>query len=191
MSTPALIDDFMPRWDVTERHRIIVHAPPADVYEAVLRVDLSRSRPIAVLAGLRELPAKVLGRQPANPGASIGGTIDGFLAAGFVRLAETANEELVLGLTGRFWTPTGAMLRVAAEDFTAFNRPGYAQAVWNIAVTPTRKGATRLTTETRVRCTDRRSLLIFRAYWLVVRPFSGWIRKEMLRLIKEDAEERA
>ena len=178
----------MPRWDVIERHRIIVRAQPAAVYTAAQHVDLRRSRVVAVLGGLRELPAKLLGRARPEPDASIRSTIDGFLAAGFVRLAEAPDEELVLGLTGQFWKPAGNITRVAPEDFTSFNRPGFARAVWNIRVQPTKRGNTRLTTETRVLCTNTRSRLTFRAYWLVVRPFSGWIRKEMLRLIKEDAE---
>jgi hypothetical protein len=46
----------------------------------------------------------------------------------------------------------------------------------------------RLETETRVFLTDRSSRRRFRAYWLVVRPFSGFIRRRWLRAAKRRAE---
>lgn len=45
---------------------------------------------------------------------------------------------------------------------------------------PAGRGRTRLVTETRVLAEDRVSLLVFRAYWLLVRPFSGLIRRRWL-----------
>ena len=38
-----------------------------------------------------------------------------------------------------------------------------------------------LHTETRVLAADRRARRLFRAYWLVIRPFSGLIRRRWLR----------
>ena len=40
-----------------------------------------------------------------------------------------------------------------------------------------------LTTETRVLLTDERSRRAFRRYWLVIRPFSGLIRRNWLTAI--------
>jgi hypothetical protein len=50
---------------------------------------------------------------------------------------------------------------------------------------------TQLTTETRVQTFGRAATLMFRVYWLIVRPFSGLIRKAMLREIKRIAEQPA
>lgn len=44
-------------------------------------------------------------------------------------------------------------------------------------------GGGRLTTETRVTATDRRTLIAFRAYWLLVGPFSALIRRRWLRAL--------
>jgi hypothetical protein len=41
----------------------------------------------------------------------------------------------------------------------------------------------RLTTETRVGASDRRALLAFRVYWLLVGPFSALIRRRWLRAL--------
>jgi len=48
--------------------------------------------------------------------------------------------------------------------------------------------ATRLTTETRIKCLDEDSRSRFGWYWAFIRPFSGLIRMEMLRAIKRKAE---
>jgi hypothetical protein len=45
-----------------------------------------------------------------------------------------------------------------------------------------------LSTETRVVLTDARARRRFRAYWLVVRPFSGLVRRSWLRAAKRRAE---
>ena len=45
-------------------------------------------------------------------------------------------------------------------------------------------GTTLLSTETRVRCADRFAYRLFACYWLVIRPFSHLIRREMLEGIR-------
>ena len=47
---------------------------------------------------------------------------------------------------------------------------------------------TRLSTETRVRCSEDASRRRFRLYWAVIAPFSGLIRREVLRTIRHEAE---
>jgi hypothetical protein len=49
-------------------------------------------------------------------------------------------------------------------------------------------GTTRLATETRVLCLDDESRRRFRLYWLFIGPFSGLIRRKILRSIKHEAE---
>jgi len=45
-----------------------------------------------------------------------------------------------------------------------------------------------LTTETRVLCSGTAALRSFKRYWLVVGPFSGLIRRHILRAIARVAE---
>jgi hypothetical protein len=113
--------------------------------------------------------------------------LQGFMRGRFTVLAERPDEEIVLGLQGRFWTPTGGLVPVDRATFTEGPAPGIAQAVWNFHVTP-EGGGTRLATETRVRFGDAASARQFARYWLVVKPFSGLIRRRMLSLIRRDAE---
>lgn len=182
---PDLIDDWMPTYDVSSRHKTLVRAQPQAVYDAIHTFDISRSRPVAVLVGLRGLPSRFRARRPPR---SERATIASLLNSGFVQLAELPGEQLLLGLVGRFWTATPSTVRVTPEELAAFDRPGYAVATWAFTVRPTLGGNTNLRTETRVRCTDRRSRTLFRAYWTIIGPFSGLIRHEALRLIKAAAE---
>ena len=46
----------------------------------------------------------------------------------------------------------------------------------------------RLETETRVFLTDRASRRRFAAYWLVIRPFSGLVRRRWLQAARRRAE---
>ena len=48
-----------------------------------------------------------------------------------------------------------------------------------------------LSTETRIRCFGRSALWKFRLYWTLIAPFSGLIRKAILKRVKIDAESEA
>ncbi len=63
---------------------------------------------------------------------------------------------------------------------------GYAKAVWDFRLTP-EAGGTRLSTETRINCTDAASRRRFRLYWRIVGPFSGLIRIALLRAVARAA----
>ena len=45
-----------------------------------------------------------------------------------------------------------------------------------------------LSTETRIKCFGRAALWKFRVYWSLIGPFSGLIRKAILKQVKTEAE---
>lgn len=180
-----LIDEFMPEAQFAERHAVRVAAPPERAWEAVRALDLRGSLVVRALFALRSLPALLAGRR--GRGRGLGSTMDTLLDSGFVLLAERPPREIVLGLTGRFWTPTGGIARVEPDEFRGFCGPGMAVAAWNFTVLPTDHGSL-VATETRVRCTDAAARRSFARYWRVVRPFSGLIRNEALRAVRRAAE---
>jgi hypothetical protein len=171
-----LIDDFLPQYDVCERHQTKVHAPVDDVYIAVRRLDISQAKLSMFLFRLRGLSA---------PSCF---TLDDFLKMRFILLGEKSNEELLLGLVGRFWTPSGKLRRLDSEGFCNFNEKGYAKAAWNFSLSKLPGGTVLLATETRVYCTDEVSRRRFKLYWLFVSHFSGLIRREVLQTVKRNAE---
>lgn len=174
--TISRLDLFAPRYDVAARHETKVYAPAKNVYAAIRKLDLSRSAIVRTLFRLRGMPLECL-------------TLDGLLKRGFVLLAEVPDRELVLGLVGRFWSLSGELQTVDANSFRSFNRKGYAKAVWNFSLEPHGENVTRLTTETRVICLDASSRRSFKFYWSYIKPFSGFVRKEALRSIKQAAEQ--
>jgi hypothetical protein len=184
-ATPvALIDELMPRCDEFERHQILIAAPPAAVYAALRRVDLMGSRVIRWLLMLRSLPAAL--RRPRDRRRRGPVTLERMLEGGFVLLGERPGRELALGVVGRFWTAAGTRVTLDADGFRAFDTPGYARVVWDFRLAAEGNG-TRLSTETRISCTDAQSRRRFRMYWRVIRPFSGLIRIALLRAVAREA----
>jgi len=175
----------MPACDVSEFHETTVRAPIQKVYDALRIADLGGSPIVRLLLRLRALPAMfTIGGHKRNLHINL----DALVKGGFVLLGENPPNEIALGLIGRFWKLSGATRSIIAGEFKAFDEPGYAKAVWNFSLVQEGANLTRLATETRVRCSDDASRGRFRLYWGVIAPFSGLIRREVLRLIRREAE---
>lgn len=174
---------------VRERHALRIAAAPDVVYRSLWEADFGG--PITKeLLGLRAIPNLVANWRKVRARRSSGSlTLKRFLGAGFVVLEELPDVELVLGLTGRFWTPTGGLRVTRGETFRAGPERGQAQAAWNFTLSSPASGVTELATETRVRVADS-ARTAFRLYWTFVRPFSGLLRRVMLRDIRRVAEQR-
>ncbi|HSO76103.1 MAG TPA: hypothetical protein VLU47_14815 [Blastocatellia bacterium] len=180
-----LIDELLPKYDAVERHQIKILAPARIVYEAVRELDLRDSLVVRLLFRLREAPGFFRSKRRDT---RLGLTLRDLVASGFIVLGERDNEELVLGLVGRFWTASGSIERMDAGAFHSFATPGFAKAVWNFSLTEDQAGGTMLATETRVLCLDNTSRSRFKIYWTLIAPFSGLIRNEALRVVKRAAE---
>ena len=110
------------------------------------------------------------------------------LSEGFTLLEERPGEELLLGTVGRFWLSRGELCATSPDRFRAPSPSGTAKAAWNFAVSTQVDGATELRTETRVLCADAATRRRFRAYWMLIKPFSGLIRQEMQAAVRSAAE---
>jgi hypothetical protein len=185
----TLLHEWMPSFDVAARHSIDVAASAGRTYEVARTVPLGSPWVVRVLMGLRALPALAARAfSVLTPGAAGADRHpQGPAGIPFTLLAEAPGSEFVLGLAGRFWTPSGGIVVSTAESFKSPPDPGLAQAVWNFKVAP-RAGGCRVTTETRVRCADAATRAHFLRYWRVVRFGSGAIRRSILREIRRQAE---
>jgi len=116
-----------------------------------------------------------------------------FTAADFIPLGRDGDREIVGGLVGKFWqfwrADFGLLAVLGPTEFLACNPPKTTKLVIGFLVEQVGE-ATLLTTETRVYCPDRYSLIMFTPYWLVIRPVSGLLRRRMLSAIREIAEHR-
>ena len=182
-----LIDSFAPNPDAVETHCIVINASAQEVNSALWTADLGGSVIIKLLMGLRSLPEFIL-RRGCVPPRKRAITWQTVVDSGFGILANEP-EEIVLGVTGRFWRPTGNLSPFKREDFDRPVPPGLGRGVWNFSLREDRSGRTVLSTETRVVCGDDMSRRKFRVYWFFVRPFSGVIRRLMLRAVKKAADQ--
>jgi hypothetical protein len=155
----ARLDEFLPAYDVIERHQRLVRASPDDAVAAALAAPAAPDSLVRTLFRLR--------------GLNSGGTVHGAMRAlGFAPLV-SESDCVVLGAAGRPWTPRGGLV--------AFDKagPGQVQMLLEVSASPV-EGAALLYTETRVAAMDAASRRAFRRYWRVVGPFSGFIRTRWL-----------
>jgi hypothetical protein len=160
------IEDWISDPVASERHQRVIDAPPDRALELALSTPLDADRVSWALMRFRGLPGE--------------GTLEDFLTGGtgFVVL-QRDQREFVFGIATRVWKlrPGGPTLRDPAEVGTFSAEP-----------VPER-GRSLLVTETQVEAVDDEARRKFRAYWLVVEPFSRLIRRRWLRAIEKRARE--
>jgi len=182
-----LIDDVLPHYHVSEYHELAVSAPSERTYGAIWSADLATSLVVKGLLALRSIPVALSApRSFRFPRVSL--TLREILRQGFCLVAENPGREVVVGVVGRFWRPSGNIVPSQPGDFHEPLSAGLARAVWNFAVRERGPRSSLLSTETRVLCADDRSLRRFRRYWRLVGPLSGFVRVLMLRSIRVAAE---
>ena len=191
--TRMLLDEFLPEFDARASHSLRILARPDRVYASLRTANFDHWGLMRVLFGLRALPALLLAPQAAWHRLWAGRrrqriTLEQVLERGFTVLGERPGEELVLGAVGRFWRPRGELWATSPQQFRQPSPPGTAKAAWNFAVAADSQERAQVTTETRVLCADPQTRRWFLAYWRVVGPFSGLIRREMLAAIRAAAE---
>ncbi|HZR99761.1 MAG TPA: hypothetical protein VFE37_13695 [Chloroflexota bacterium] len=180
-----LLDQFMPAYEVRERHETRVAAPADLTFATARQLDLQRSPVVRAIFAIRTLPSLLRGeREAERPRAFLAET----LSLGWGLLAEVPGREIVMGAVTQPWEPIVAFRALPPDEFAGFDEPGYAKIVWIIAAEPAGPDESLFRTETRVRTTDPESRERFRRYWATFSPGILLIRYEALRLVKEEAE---
>lgn len=173
-AAPTLIDRYLPGYDFNEIHETGLPLAAPDAYPRVRRLDFSSSLVIRTLFALRGIGTRNM-------------SLDTILGGGIFRLLdENEGREFVIGAVLSSW-----ILPVKfkdADEFLALADENRIKIAWNFTVEALDSGSTRVTTETRILCLGDGARRIFSAYWSVIRPFSGLVRIEMLRILRKDAE---
>jgi len=157
-----------------------INAAPDRIWECLKNVDINRSPISRVLFALRRVPA-------GRSGNVFPLTVDKMTLSGFILLGERPDDELLLGLIGKPWSARYGARQIEPAEFQSFSEGGFAKCAWNFKLTHA-SPRSRLSTETRILCTDDASRRRFKLYWNLIWPFSGFIRMEMLRLIRDYAQ---
>jgi hypothetical protein len=167
---------YIPEFHFSESHSVKVNAAPQKIFSLLDEIDFRESWVIRMLFSMRGL-----GSQTSNPRQLLNGH--------FILLEQIENSEIAYGLLGQFWKPSGNLVKSSREQFVSFAMPDFLKAVWSFSLVPVGEQTTLVRTETRVYATSEKSKRKFSPYWFIIRPFSGLIRKEILRLIKKRAEQ--
>jgi hypothetical protein len=176
LGTPMLLDEYLPTYDVSDSVATTVAADVATTWEALLQVDLldvGRRHPlVGVLGALRALPDIVShilhGEAPPTPPARMRLRDIGAIpasAGGWVLLGERPNDEMALGLVGKFWRPVIEFATVRSEAFREFAEPGYAKTIYSLSVRPIDARHTLLCGVMRTATTGEQARTWFRRYW--------------------------
>jgi hypothetical protein len=188
--TSTVLDRLVPTFQAAERHATTIAASADQVWAALAQVSTGELGLFRLLMSLRVLPGRLLGRPRLRFDAEeplLGWAV----RFGFTILGQDAGRELVVGAIGQPWRLVGGRSVAVAggEDFAAFDQAGYAKMAANFRLASIAGDrAIRLSTETRVACTDAASARRFARYWWLIRPASGAIRRSWLAAIKRRAE---
>ncbi|AKT51690.1 hypothetical protein [Arsenicicoccus sp. oral taxon 190] len=169
----------IPRSAFTEHHDTVVAAPPTRVWDALMTTrwaDLALARPLFAIRSLGRLElANTLVTDPRGPGRPIHVDPPHYYSSGMV---------------GRPWEPRADAQRPieSLDQLREFAEPGWLRYGMDFRLTPLPGSRTHLETTTRCDPTDEVARRRFRAYWAVIRPFSGLLRRDLLRAIRTRAE---
>lgn len=166
----------MPVYEIADAVATDVHADPGSTWEALMEVDLievGRSKPlIGFLGALRALPEVAMTllhgeRPPRAPKRMRLHDLADIVAeeGGWTLLGERPNEEIALGLVGKFWKPVIEFADVPTEEFKDFSQPGFAKHVYSLSLSSIAPARTLLRAEMRVSTTDEGARRWFRRYW--------------------------
>jgi hypothetical protein len=162
-----LIDDWLPDFDVGERHDVAVPLDPDRALELTLALPAAPDRIVRALISARGMTAR-------------DETIERFFAAHRFVVLDRSPTEWVAGAVGAVWRPRGGLVRLDdSQAWRAANVPGMIKGAVDFRAEAI-PGGSRLTTETRVRAMDDRARRAFRLYWLAIGPFSALIRRRWL-----------
>jgi hypothetical protein len=167
-----LIDDWLPEFDVAERHCVAVPLEPERALELALGTPAAPDRIVRALISARGMVAR-------------DETIGRFFASHRFVVLDRTPTQWVAGTVGAVWRLKGGLVRLDdAEAWRASSVPGTIKGAVDFRTEPI-PGGSRLTTETRVKAMDERARRRFRLYWLAIGPFSALIRRRWLKAIQE------
>ena len=183
----SLMDAFLPQHQFCERHQVTVRCNPGRLLDIIQNFRPPRDGVAVMAMRIRQAPAGLMHRLAPSRVPSP----RPFTPANFTPLGRDGDREIVGGLVGKFWElwrgDFGLLAVTGPAEFLACNPPQTAKLVLGFRAEPVGE-ATVLTTETRVYCPDRYSLIMFAPYWLAVRPVSGLLRRRALGTIRRIAE---
>lgn len=181
------LDEWMPRWQVGEKHEIEIAAPPEKVFSAIRAVRADEIFLFRTLTAIRRCghdgPESILNAPEQKP------LLDVATETTFLLLDNEVPREIVVGTVIAAPRAERSAGKLGPELFRKNLRPGVVLATMNFLVAPSAGGST-VITETRVYANSPAALRRFGVYWRLIHPGSDLIRRMWLRAIAQRAEQR-
>jgi hypothetical protein len=180
------LDDWMPRWQVAERHALRIAAAPDRVFAAIHEVRADEILLFRTLTAIRRCgetgPESILNAPEQKP------LLDVATQTTFLLLANEAPRELVVGTVIAAPRAMWKVERLEPELFRKTLPPDVVLATMNFLVKPDEGGGSTVVTETRINANSTSALRRFSVYWRLIHPGSDLIRRMWLRAIAQRAE---
>lgn len=183
----ARIDEWMPRWQINERHTMHIAAKPEAVFAAIHEVRADEILFFRTLIAIRRCgqdgPESILNAPEDKP------MLDVATQTTFLLLADEPPREIVIGtVVAAPRKATAGTGKLTPEHFHRTLPPGVALATMNFLVLPDGGEGSIVSTETRIHANNESALRRFAVYWRLIHPGSDIIRRMWLRAVKKRAE---
>jgi hypothetical protein len=180
------LDEWMPRWQVDERHAVEIAAPPDKVFASIHAVRADEILLFRTLVAIRRCGTtgqeSILNPPEEQP------LLDVATRTSFILLTDDAPREIVVGTVISAPREARATGNLEPALFRRNLRPGVALATMNFLVAPNGRAGSTVTTETRIYANTPAVLRRFGVYWRIIHPGSDIIRRMWLRAIAQRAE---
>lgn len=166
---------------------VIVEADVDEAFDSIRSADMSTSRSVRLLVGIRSLPLEVKNRLLGRPREPIirHATISDLIGSGYwIVLSDHPPHELVLGLV--MWD---ADVQRDGLTHARFRNPGpgAVRVGWSFRILPLQDHRSLIVTETRTAPADPKAARRFHLYWSLVSPFASLTRRRVLGMIAAEA----
>ena len=182
----ALLDIFMPNYEVVDRHSVSIAAPADLALATATEMDLGSCLVIRAIFKGRELILRSERDNTIRPR----GLLAEMKSMGWRVLAELPGREIIAGAVTKPWDPNPVFRGLAPDVFRNFHEPGYVKIIWTLRADSVGNAESVFRTETRAIATDREARKKFRRYWSFLSPGIVAIRTVMLPAVKAEAERR-
>ena len=194
-AAPLMLDWLLPEFDATIVEHQVMEGDAESIYRAVTSVDMAEIpntyttvRFLFAARGAAErLVNALLGRTTAAP------VPEGALRlcdmpdhGDWVKLAEDPPDEFAFGVVGRFWGGETVWETIDADQFVAFDQPGFAKIGCSISLRPYGTARTLVSYEARTQALDPESRAQFLRYWRVVRPGVAIVMRAYLHAVAKE-----
>ena len=185
--TVDLLDAHLPTYDVVLTEHLVVEADTVTVFAAAKNFDFMSTRSLLVTALMtaRGVPSRLLGRPVVTPPALMLARDSGAVP-GWVVLGEVPGREVAFGAVGTFWKADIEWHDLAADQFAAFEEPGWGKIGCHLLVRPDGPDRSILSYECRTATTDPISQAQMSRYWWLIRPFVSYVLRAVIRTIRHE-----